>query len=623
MKQVILAGLLLGLLCSASMSRGEWKSHAVLVLNGRAQAIRQPGLFQIVTERLNRVVAVPYLAYLPEKDRLLMQVGCDYPHHSMIMASDDHGATWSQPKLIYADAAGAPDIDLGTSLTYLGGGKVVLVAGRHGKNWQAPYNVYFSSDSGDTWGNPTPMPKAAGGLDMNIWDTFHVDRDAKTGRVERLIVGGYLMDMARYNGIASPGFSSGGLRVSRDGGRTWEDFIRVPQWSGASEITFARAANGNLIAACRTDWPEWFRKQNFDHYDGLAVSISKDNGITWSPLDRLYAWGRHHPSLVTLTNGDVVMTYVVRMGYPNTVEGFPQFGVEAISSHDNGATWDLDHRYILARWRGITKGPNAWYASSQGTSTLQMPDGSLLTAFGTGYRALDPSGQGQPKPRDIGLVSWRVSNEPHNADRRITDAPWDSDLRNEFNPDPERRKVQSECPAAPGRRNIAVPEEGARATTSPGDGPPEYLLHDPYAQPVLTLETLPAEVEIRWPKAHRIDEIHVLPGAPEWASRPSSECVPLDYRLQYEKAGQWVDLVPPVANAKRARDFYGNTRSYLIQDREFEYIHKFPGVRAKRIRMQITRSSDTGIRPGSDGKVAVPDVKRETALRSIEVFEVR
>ena len=117
---------------------------------------------------------------------------------------------------------------------------------------------------------------------------------------------------------------------------------------------------------------------------------------------------------------------------------------------------------------------------------------------------------------------------------------------------------------------------------------------------------MPAWVEVRWPKAHRIDEIHIQPGAPEQARQPSTERVPLDYRLQYLRDGAWVDATPPVTNARRYREFDPKLRAYLIQDDEFEYIHRFPAVSTRAIRIDITRSSD-------------PD-NRATALRAIEVF---
>ena len=40
-----------------------------------------------------------------------------------------------------------------------------------------------------------------------------------------------------------------------------------------------------------------------------------------------------------------------------------------------------------------------------------MPDGSILTAFGTGYRSHD-NGDGLPTPMDVGLVQWRLNEVP-------------------------------------------------------------------------------------------------------------------------------------------------------------------------------------------------------------------
>jgi hypothetical protein len=124
-------------------------------------------------------------------------------------------------------------------------------------------------------------------------------------------------------------------------------------------------------------------------------------------VNRLYDYGRHHPSLVLMPDGRILMTYVVRLGYPRSAEGFPQFGIEAVVSRDHGASWDLAHRLVLARWTGNRTGSNEWWASSQATSTVLLPDGSLLTTFGTGYRSR-PNAQGLPAPRDAGLIHWRA-----------------------------------------------------------------------------------------------------------------------------------------------------------------------------------------------------------------------
>ncbi len=56
---------------------GEWKPHEVQQINGPTSDVRLLAQFQVVPESWSRVVAVPYLACLPEKDRPLMRVRCD------------------------------------------------------------------------------------------------------------------------------------------------------------------------------------------------------------------------------------------------------------------------------------------------------------------------------------------------------------------------------------------------------------------------------------------------------------------------------------------------------------------------------------------------------------------
>ena len=80
-----------------------------------------------------------------------------------------------------------------------------------------------------------------------------------------------------------------------------------------------------------------------------------------------------------------------------------RFSVEAIQSLDHGQNWDLDHRFILHAWRGDKTLPHRWWPSSQATSSVLLPDESIVTAFGTGYRA-KPGKDGLPAPRDVGLV---------------------------------------------------------------------------------------------------------------------------------------------------------------------------------------------------------------------------
>lgn len=392
---------LLDIIMMTAVCSADWETTKVVQMDGPSVASESPAQRQIVTESWNRVVAVPYLAYLPEKDRICMLVSCDYPHQPMVLFSNDHGATWGEPHPVSSDPKVNAAAGLGTALTYLGEGRLILIAG----GW------WFSEDYGATWEGPLPIAPASNGQPWYSWDPLFVDRDPTTGEVRRLIDTGYNWE---GGGHGTPtGYQQAFIRFSTDGGRNWSVDTRVPQWHGVSEVALLRAKNGEMVAACRTDMARQYLG-NIDHYEGLGISRSQDNGNTWSEVDRLYDWGRHHPSLVLLPDGRILMTYVVRLGYPRDADGFPQFGIEAVVSGDHGVSWDLPHRFVLAKWSGNRTGANQWWASSQATSTVMLPDGHLLTAFGTGYRS-QPNTKGQSAPRDVGLVRWQLPE--HSVDK--------------------------------------------------------------------------------------------------------------------------------------------------------------------------------------------------------------
>jgi hypothetical protein len=404
-----------------------WQKHGVVRTNGSAPARTLPAEFYFIGGqwRYNNS-QMPYLVYMPECKRLLLAASVDKPDTKAIQVfSDDCGKTWTRPAWMHTDAAGNPDLGAATQLTYLGNGK--LIVGTESRYW-------FSANYGQSWISHAPVPPGADGKTVYQWDPMLADRDPASGKVVRLVETRY-----KENGTFGTAeyFSQACVRVSTDEGKTWTKEVDVPQWKRISEVVLCRANNGDLVAACRIDNPKRFLVGYEDQHSGLATSISKDNGRTWSALNRLYDWGRHHPHMVVLPNGHIILTYVVRNGYLPDKSGRCQFGIEAVVSTDNGATWDLDHKYLLASNSSIMKAERQCWGSPQSTSNAVLDDGSLLTAFCTGVRNVPTQ---TIWLMDVALVRWRPGGEPVNSEDALRKASYDSDLRNKFDLDSVKLK---------------------------------------------------------------------------------------------------------------------------------------------------------------------------------------
>ena len=264
----------------------------------------------------------------------------------MILTSDDHGAEWNEPRYLHTDAVGRSDTGLAVGLVFVSAGRILCWTWNYANVPKEQWIRWSGDDCGQTWTRGAPIPLE----DALPWDEPAVERDPQTGAVTRIWETAYIEDNSRKV------WSQSYLRASEDRGRTWSDFREIPEWSGTNEVRIVRAQNGNLVAALRTDMPKSFVRTDpvtgeeiaLDLYEGLGISISRDEGRTWSVVKKIYDWGCHHFSMVVLPCGDIVMIYASRMGYVETPNGYPQFGVEAVVSHDHGEIWDLDHRYILA-----------------------------------------------------------------------------------------------------------------------------------------------------------------------------------------------------------------------------------------------------------------------------------
>ena len=132
----------------------DWRTHTVRQTNGGDGHFALPARFQILsTENWGRVMTIPYTVYMPERDRMLMLVNCDYPHRAFTLTSDDRGANWTDPRPTSVDKNGKPSAGLGTSLAYLGDGKALFYAGQR----------WFSRDYGKAWGDTVPIAPTSDG----------------------------------------------------------------------------------------------------------------------------------------------------------------------------------------------------------------------------------------------------------------------------------------------------------------------------------------------------------------------------------------------------------------------------------------------------------------------------
>jgi len=282
---------------------------------------------------------------------------------TLIAFSKDRGNTWTRLERI-VDGSGH-QTGRPTMLADLGGGKLTYMGGQNKR--------YFSEDYGRTWSGAPVQPCSRGGR-MEAEGNPLIDRDTQ-GKMTRLAEIGF----SRVGKPAgAPDFYPGlnFIRWSDDGGRTWKDEVRPLNWS-ASEGSLIRAQNGWIVAALRTSPPTTYAGASGDEYRCTRVSISKDEGRSWSDPKPLFD-GRMHPHLLRMPNGDIVMTVVVRHDLDGGQRVSYRRGCEAVISHDNGLTWDLSRKYILDEWQFHDSQQPGHGQTGHLYSTL-LDDGSILT----------------------------------------------------------------------------------------------------------------------------------------------------------------------------------------------------------------------------------------------------
>lgn len=355
------------------------RPHVVRQGDGNGEWIEHPAEIRtLTTERKGGLV--PFGLAAMDNGEVAMMLSGKLGTESekpVITFSKDAGRTWTD-LIVVPKASGRPMM-----LAYLGEGKLTFrTDGR-----------YFSTDYGRTWSGPAPHPPGPNGKPFASEGSPLLDRNER-GVVTRIGELGWYYTEGRWPRSAA----TVGLRFSTDGARTWSETIAPPAWKsevqhggkiylrGVSEGSLVRAADGSLVAALRTDMhPRFFEARHSDHFEGTAVSISTDEGKTFSSLNHLFELGRHHAHLLRTDDGLLVMTVIVRQDVADGSMGeyaSHNRGCEAIVSSDHGRTWNLETRYVLDAFEYPPTDKQRYPVVCGHLSSVLLDDGHILTAYG-------------------------------------------------------------------------------------------------------------------------------------------------------------------------------------------------------------------------------------------------
>jgi len=360
-----------------------WRPHHIRQGDGEGGWVLKPAQCRILRYREKGWTAGFGLARMDNGEIALLGI-CDpgkslwygggQGEKTLIAFSTDRGETWSDLDPI-PGLTGRPMM-----LAYLGEGNLTFVS--EGIR-------YFSSDYGRTWPERVEVPKAANGGPWHTEGNPLVERDQRRSVIRMAEIGYNFGPGGRWSPRKPlPTF----IRWSCDGGRTWTDEVEPPPWRwmdnfkgetftrSGDEGALARAPNGWLVAALRTTVPpRYLDGPHDDSLTGTGISISRDDGKTWSVVKELYDAGRHHATLSAMPNGDILMTITVRADIQDGRLVSYRRGCEAIVSHDNGLTWDLEGKYILDEWEFFDSF-NPVSAQCGHLCSVLLDDGAVLTA---------------------------------------------------------------------------------------------------------------------------------------------------------------------------------------------------------------------------------------------------
>jgi len=371
------------------IAQADWQEHRIRQGDGRGGWITAPAQRQVL-KHPDSNYTMPFgllrmdngeIAILCSREKQPSQGARTI--EPIIAFTKDGGAMWSDFRVI-PGTRGRPQY-----FSDLGGGRLSFLTEVFDSGAK-PQRI-FSNDYGRTWPEHVNHPPTKSGMSFNLEGNAWIDRNEK-GRARAILELGwhYALGKSHPKDDATVVF-----RRSVDGGRSWVDEVAPPQWKftvehngkrwlrGVSEGSIVRAANGDLVAALRSDMPpRYFEGPHDDSLEGTAISISHDDGKTWSEMQFLFDAGRHHANLQRLPGGDLVCTLVVRDDIQGSKLASHRRGCDALISHDHGRTWNLGRRYELDRF-DFLRDDGYWVDGQCGhVASVVLEDGHVLSAYG-------------------------------------------------------------------------------------------------------------------------------------------------------------------------------------------------------------------------------------------------
>ena len=270
----------------------------------------------------------------------------------VILYSKDDGMSWSQPRRIPGYR---------TTPMNLGGNRLMIRGWNSKIDVPEAFRFWFSEDGGETWSEEEKVPALPDGRPVN------------TDVSPKMLIEGDTIRFVFYtSGVPGNFRTETIIWPYNHATHQWDKPYFFPdEWresARCSEGSLTRAANGNLVGCFRSHRPGI--PSPFDGWRGIVTAYSSDDGKTWSEPAVHSLYGHVHHTLLPFPDGRVLMTYAVRIG---ELDGRTYHGHDAVLSHDNGQTWDWDHRYILFRG-GVAH-------SQHSPRSVLLNDGRVFTIY--------------------------------------------------------------------------------------------------------------------------------------------------------------------------------------------------------------------------------------------------